>query len=101
LKRDGVKNGMFAFYDLPTKTLLPLSKEQQLEYIRRLKTDLDNVKNDEEIKSQIFEKYTKNYRNYEDILSQFFKNYIFSKAEKIRISMAIQNHPYKIFEKSV
>gem|GEM_PF-5768779 len=92
---------MFAFYDLSTKTLLPLSKEQQLEYLRRLKTDLDNVKNDEEIKSQIFDKYTNNYRDHEDTLSQFFKNYIFSKSEKARIFVAIQNHPYKIFEKSV
>lgn len=101
LKNEWAKKWTFAYYDTTTKTLSPLSKEAQVEYLRRLKTDLDNVKKDEEIKSQIFDKYTNNYRDHEDILSQFFQNYIFSKAEKARIFAAIQNHPYKIFEKSV
>lgn len=100
-KNEGGKKGKFAFYDRNTKTLTSLSKEEQIEYLRRLKTDLDNIKIDKEVKSQIFEKYTTNYRDYEDVLSQFFQNYIFSKAEKARIFVAIQNHPYKIFEKSV
>lgn len=101
LENQGGKKGTFAFYDNNIKTLSSLSKEQQLEYLRRLKTDLDNVKNDEEVKSQIFEKYTKNYRDHEDILSQFFKNYIFSKAEKARIFAEIQNQPYKKFQQTV
>lgn len=100
-KRDGVKWGMFASYNRTQKILTSLSKEEQIEYLRRLKTDLENIKNDEKTKSNIFEKYTKNYRNYEDTLSVFFKKYIFSKYELVAISVAIQNHPYKKFEKSL
>lgn len=101
LKREGVKAGNFATYDTATKTLLPLSREEQIEYLRRLQTDLDNVKNDTDLQSQLFEQYTKNYRDYENPFSQFLKKYIFSKQEQVRISIAIQNHPYKKFEKTL
>lgn len=93
-----VKVWDFIKYDKETKSLLIIDNSQKINYLKRLKVDLENVKNDVKTKETIKDLYIKNYRDYENKLSQLFKKYIFSKSEIIYIKSQIEKQPYKIFE---
>ncbi|MBW7954976.1 N-acetylmuramoyl-L-alanine amidase [Candidatus Gracilibacteria bacterium] len=100
VKINNSKKGNFVFYDQKNKTLNPISKTDLLSYVKRLKIDLENIKDDEITKDKIGSEYIKNYRDHLDVLSNFYKNSIFSKKELVKIIIEINKEPYKIFEKT-
>lgn len=96
-----LKPGMYISYDTITKKIIPLSSQEKAEYLARLKTDLDNIKNDSDTKSKMFEAYTVWYRDYENSYSQMFKKYVFSKKEQVQIALEIEKQPFRIFQKTI
>lgn len=100
LWNENVSSGSFVKYDKTTKIVSKPSKNELLDYIKRLRNDLEMAKNDTKLKDKIFQNYTKNYRYYENKTSIFFKKYIFSKKELVNISIEISKTPYKFFEKT-
>lgn len=100
VENKGGKNWNFIKYDKKTKTISSITRNELVDYIRRLKIDLDDVKNDEETKKDIFNAYTKDYRHYKEKLPQFFKKYIFTKKQLLQIYIEIEKQPYRIFEKT-
>lgn len=98
LKNEQIKKWTFVYFDNQENLFRNIWKNELKDYFKRLKTDLDNIKNDEITKDIISKEYIKNFRDHKDSFSLFFKKYIFSKKELLKISVAIEKEPYKIFE---